>query len=145
VAVLEDGDGWERYGRAITSAMADVLEELPEEARPHALETADYWLSVGLVIGLEWPAEASRLLDLIETDENERTALSGDVAGFVGEAALVTRRRGLVRSSTDRRDSPTTSRSSRLGIPIASRGGPASGSSGAHLGALGLWRLLWGK
>jgi hypothetical protein len=83
---MTEGDGWDRYGRAITSAMAEVLEELPDEARPHALETADYWLSVGLVIGLEWPAEASRLLDLIETDENERTALSGDGAGFIAEA-----------------------------------------------------------
>lgn len=33
---------WERYGRALHGAMAEVLEELPEVARPHALETADY-------------------------------------------------------------------------------------------------------
>lgn len=83
---MTEGDGWQRYGRAITSAMAEVLAELPEEARPHALETADYWLSVGLVIGLESPAEASRLLDLIETDDKERAALSGDGAGFIAEA-----------------------------------------------------------
>jgi len=30
---------WERYGRALHRAMAEALEELPEEARPHALET----------------------------------------------------------------------------------------------------------
>jgi len=35
--------------------MAEVLEEFPEEARPHALEMADYWISVGLTIGLERP------------------------------------------------------------------------------------------
>jgi hypothetical protein len=83
---MTEGDGWERYGRAITGAMAEVLDELPEEARPHALETADYWLSVGLVIGLERPTDASRLLELIEADENERASLSGDGAGFLAEA-----------------------------------------------------------
>jgi hypothetical protein len=80
------GEGWQRYGRAITGAMAEVLDELPEEARPHALETADYWLSVGLVIGLERPAQASRLLELIEADQQERAALSQDGAGFLAEA-----------------------------------------------------------
>jgi hypothetical protein len=83
---MVDGDGWQRYGRAIMGAMAEVLAELPEEARPHALETADYWLSVGLVIGLERPTEASKLLQLIEADENERAALSHDGAGFIAEA-----------------------------------------------------------
>jgi hypothetical protein len=83
---MVDGEGWQRYGRAITGGMADVLDELPEEARAHALETADYWLSVGLVIGLEHPAEASRLLTLIEADENERANLSEDGAGFLAEA-----------------------------------------------------------
>jgi len=78
--------GWERYGRALTSAMAEVLEEFPEEVRPHALETADYWLSVGLVIGLERPAEAARLLELVEANKAERSALSGDGAGFLEEA-----------------------------------------------------------
>lgn len=34
--------GWERNGRALYRAMAEVLEESPEKARPHALETADY-------------------------------------------------------------------------------------------------------
>jgi hypothetical protein len=83
---MTEGDGWERYGRAITAAMAEVLEELPDEARPHALETADYWLSVGLVIGIERPTEASRLLELIEADETERAALSGDGTTFLAEA-----------------------------------------------------------
>jgi hypothetical protein len=77
---------WERYGRALTGAMSEVLGELPEESRAHALETADYWLSVGLVIGLERPAEARRLLALIEEDEAERAALGTDAASFVEEA-----------------------------------------------------------
>ena len=75
-------DGWNRYGRALTSAMAEVLEEV----RPHALETADYWLSVGLAIGLEHPAAARRLLALIEAEEVERAALAGDAAAFLQEA-----------------------------------------------------------
>ena len=33
--------GWECNGRALHRALAEVLEEFPEEA-PHALETADY-------------------------------------------------------------------------------------------------------
>lgn len=66
--------------------MAEVLEEIPEETRAHALETADYWLSVGLVIGLERPSEASRLLELIETDLSERAELSRDGTGFLAEA-----------------------------------------------------------
>ena len=79
-------DGWNRYGRALTSAMAEVLEEVPEEARPHTLETADYWLSVGLTIGLEHPAAARRLLALIEAEEVERAALAEDAAAFLQEA-----------------------------------------------------------
>ena len=79
-------DGWNRYGRALTSAMAEVLEEVPEEVRPHALETADYWLSVGLAIGLEHPASARRLLALIEAEEVERAALAEDAAAFLREA-----------------------------------------------------------
>ena len=81
----DDGD-WERYGRALHHAMAEVLEEFPEEARPHALETADYWISVGLTIGLERPHQARRLLELIEADEAERIALGEDAAEFIDEA-----------------------------------------------------------
>ena len=82
---MTEGDDWERYGRAITAAMAEVLEELPEEARPQALETADYWLSLGIVIGLERPQEAIRLLGLIEAEENERAALTKDGGEFLAE------------------------------------------------------------
>lgn len=79
-------DDWTRYGRALASAMGEVLDELPEEFRAHALETADYWLSVGLTIGLERPAPARRLLALIEAEEAERAALAQDAAAFLEEA-----------------------------------------------------------
>lgn len=77
---------WGRYGRAVIGAMSEVLDEVPEEAKAHVLETADYWLSVGLVPGIEHPEDAARLLELIETDEQERAALSGDGAVFLEDA-----------------------------------------------------------
>ncbi len=67
------GAEWERYGRALHRTMAGLLTEFPEETRPHALETADYWISVGLTIGLEPPHHARQLLELIE-------ALSGSTS-----------------------------------------------------------------
>ena len=79
-------DGWERYGGTLTRAMAEVLLEFPDEVRPQALEVADYWISVGLTIGLERPHQARRLLELIEADESERTALVEDAAAFIEEA-----------------------------------------------------------
>jgi hypothetical protein len=50
---LREGSDWQRYGRALHRAMAEVLNEFPEDVRPHALEVADYWISVGLTIALE--------------------------------------------------------------------------------------------
>jgi len=83
---MELDDRWRRYGAALTGAMEEVLDELPEEARAHALETADYWLSVGITLGLERPKRARELLALIEADEAERAALVDDAAAFVEEA-----------------------------------------------------------
>jgi hypothetical protein len=79
-------EDWERYGRALHRAMAEVLEEFPEAVRPHALETADYWVSVGLTIGLDRPHQARRLLELIEAEETQRAALAEDAADFLDEA-----------------------------------------------------------
>ena len=83
---MEPGPGWRRYGAALTGAMREVIDELPEEARAHVLETADYWLSVGITLGLERPHQARDLLALIEADEAERAALVDDAAAFVEEA-----------------------------------------------------------
>jgi hypothetical protein len=66
--------------------MAEVLQEFPEAVRPYALETADYWISVGLTIGLDRPHQARRLLELIEAEEAERAALAEDAADFLQEA-----------------------------------------------------------
>jgi hypothetical protein len=79
-------DPWSRYGRSLAQAMAEVLDEIPEEFRPHVLETADYWLSVGLQLGLERPHQARALLATIEADELERAELAQDAASFIEEA-----------------------------------------------------------
>jgi hypothetical protein len=77
---------WTRYGRTLIAAMAEVLDDILEEMRSHVLETAEYWISVGLTIGLERPHQARTLLELIEATESERAALSEDAATFVEEA-----------------------------------------------------------
>jgi hypothetical protein len=79
-------EAWNRYGKALTRAMAEVLEEVPDEARPHVLETADYWISAGPTIGLERPHQARLLLELIEAEEIERAALAEDPVAFAEEA-----------------------------------------------------------
>jgi hypothetical protein len=84
--MITSGEAWSRYGKTLVQAMAEVLDEIPEELRSHVLETADYWISVGLTIGLERPHQARRLLELIEATESERTALAEDATAFVEEA-----------------------------------------------------------
>jgi hypothetical protein len=65
--------------------MAAALEDVAEEARQQALETANYSISVGLTIGLERPGGARRLLELIEAAEPERDALNAVAADFLEE------------------------------------------------------------
>jgi hypothetical protein len=83
---MEVTEEWKRYGQAVVNSMHDLLEEVPESARPHLLETADYWLSLGLTMGLEQPNEAERLLELIEGQEpEERSQLAQDATNLYGE------------------------------------------------------------
>jgi hypothetical protein len=77
---------WRRYGQALLHAMAEVRAETPEEVHGVLMETADYWLSLGLTIGKEQPEAAERLLRLIETEEPELVELSTDAQQFVAEA-----------------------------------------------------------
>lgn len=76
---------WEAYGRAVLHSMAEVLEEAPEDARHLLLETADYWLSLGVAIGTRDPQDAARLLELIEAEEHERSELQKDAEAFIRE------------------------------------------------------------
>jgi hypothetical protein len=77
---------WRRYATALLHSMADVRAETAEEVHPILMETADYWLSLGLAIGTEHAEAAARLLHLIEAEEPERAELTTDAQHFVGEA-----------------------------------------------------------
>jgi hypothetical protein len=77
---------WRRYATALLQAMEDVRAETAEEVHPVLMETADYWLSLGLAIGTEQPEMASRLLRLIEKEEPELVELTADAQHFVAEA-----------------------------------------------------------
>ena len=77
---------WDRYGRALLQSMQEVLSETPAELHSMLLETADYWLSLGLAIGSSNPDGAARLLAVIESEEPERAELAGDAAQFVSDA-----------------------------------------------------------
>lgn len=77
---------WRRYGQALLHSMADVRAETPEEVHPVLMETADYWLSLGLAIGTANADAAARLLHLIESEEPDRAELTADAEHFVVEA-----------------------------------------------------------
>lgn len=70
--------GWDVYGRALVSSMSGVLAEVPEDHHPKFLETADFWLAVGLAAGLEQPSQARHLLALMEPDQEARAEISLD-------------------------------------------------------------------
>lgn len=84
--MADTDDRWERYGRAMLQAMQEVLAETPADLHPLLLETADYWLSLGLAIGRSDPDAAAGLLDVIEADGPERSELDDDAAQFAANA-----------------------------------------------------------
>lgn len=65
--------------------MSDVLEETPDDVHANLLETADYWLSLGLVLGLRDPAQAQQLLAVIEAHEAERGELERDASALISQ------------------------------------------------------------
>ncbi|HEY8677514.1 MAG TPA: hypothetical protein VIN39_02640 [Candidatus Dormibacteraeota bacterium] len=78
-------DRWARYGRALISSMSEVLDETPDDTHANLLETADYWLSLGLSLGLREPDQAEQLLAVIEAHEPERGELARDAAGLISQ------------------------------------------------------------
>lgn len=76
---------WRRYGEALLHSMAEVRAEVPDEVHPVLMETADYWLALGLAIGCSDTTAANRLLQLIETEEPEREELIEDGKHFLTE------------------------------------------------------------
>jgi hypothetical protein len=79
------GEDWERYGRAVIESMREVLAESPEDLHGLLLETADYWLSLGLLIGLRKPADAELLLKLIQQSDEDSGELDSDGAALCTE------------------------------------------------------------
>jgi len=77
--------GWEAYGRALLTSMSGVLAEVPEDHHAKVLETADFWLALGLAAGLERPADAERLLAVMEPDEAARAEISRDAEDLCRE------------------------------------------------------------
>lgn len=65
--------------------MSEVLDETPEQTHANLLETADYWLSLGLVLGLRQPGQAQQLLKVIEAHVAEHGELERDALGLIGE------------------------------------------------------------
>jgi hypothetical protein len=85
--MLQENAAWDRYGRAVIGTMADVLSETDEASHTLMLETADYWFSLGLTIGLTKAADAERLLALIVAHDDEpRADMEQDAEDFCHEA-----------------------------------------------------------
>ena len=78
--------GSQRYGRAVHRAMSELLDEFPENAQPHAVEVVNFWLALGIAIGLEHGSEAQQLLGLIEANGEKMAELSHDARAFLEEA-----------------------------------------------------------
>lgn len=77
---------WSRYGRAVIAAMGEVLSDVDESSHALILETADYWLSVGLAAALRRPEDAQRLLALIVEEAGESlTEIEQDADEFCTE------------------------------------------------------------
>jgi hypothetical protein len=78
--------GSQHYGRAVNRAIAELFDGLPENAQPHAIEVANFWLSLGIAIGLEHASEAQQLLGLIEANGERMAELSHDARAFIEDA-----------------------------------------------------------
>lgn len=63
--------------------MTEVLNETPPDIHANLLETADYWLSLGLVMALRQPAQAQQLLQVIEAHEAEHGELVRDASDLI--------------------------------------------------------------
>jgi len=79
-------EAWQRYGRALIAAMREVLEETDSTDRELMLEVADYWLALGLMIGLEHADNGRKLLAAVETHAGERSVLLSDAQEFLTDA-----------------------------------------------------------
>ena len=136
-------DPWARYGRTLTQAMAEVLDEIPEELRSHVLETADYWISVGLTIGLERPLQARRL----GADRSQRVRAGHPRGGRGGlrRGGPHMRRRGLVSQLYRTARLANDVSAIRSGNPHRIARRAKNKIVGRAIARAGIWRLLWGR
>jgi hypothetical protein len=81
-----ESEAWERYGRAIITAMRDVLDEADDRHAELLLEAADFWLAIGLALGLERADKAEALLAIIERPGDEHHEPLSDADEFLAEA-----------------------------------------------------------
>jgi len=81
----EPNEAWTRYGGALIGAMLEVLQEAGDELHPLLLETADFWRSFGLAIGVDRPGDAGALLELITEHDADRDLLTTDGETFCRE------------------------------------------------------------
>ncbi|HYM15013.1 MAG TPA: hypothetical protein VET66_12355 [Steroidobacteraceae bacterium] len=85
--MVQADEAWQRYARAVIASMSEALGDAHEASHGMMLETADYWLSLGLAAGLARPADAERLLALILSQEQgDRAEIDRDAAEFCQEA-----------------------------------------------------------
>ena len=139
-----------RYGTALLRSMAEVRTEASEDLHPLLMETADYWLSMGLVIGTADPDAAQRLLRLIEAEEPERAELGTDAKQFMGRRSREAAEPGLEplpggpdgqrRVDAGIRQSPPHRAPSKDDTVAARRHGPGSGGRSGADGAPALGR-----
>ena len=83
--IVGEGEAGESYGRALITVMRDVLEAIDEGQREVLLETADFWLRLGLVIGVEHADDARQLLALSQAAADVDGELREDAADFLAE------------------------------------------------------------
>jgi hypothetical protein len=78
-----DGDDTAHRAPALEGALGEALAGLPEGHRAAAPETVDYrWLAVGMRLGLERPAQARGLLEMIgDAEADLGTSRGGDAGG----------------------------------------------------------------
>ena len=77
---------WNQYAKTVIASMREVLSEANEEHHPLLLEVADYWLALGITLGLERPEPAGTLLSLAEPEPANRAELEEDAEHFANEA-----------------------------------------------------------
>jgi len=76
----------ERYAKAIIATTRELLPETFGEDHLILLECFTFGLEVGMALGLDFPADAHRLLSIAVPQEQAGIQLAQDVQDFLREA-----------------------------------------------------------